>query len=79
VKVLQLFAELQILLSTYCRDADSLHLEPELTDLFLAEMQGPVYVLSLLRVEKSAELGLPEVAAVALRCLGVPPRRRHLV
>jgi hypothetical protein len=28
---------------------------------------------------KVTVLGLPEFAAAALRCLGVPPRRRHLV
>jgi hypothetical protein len=71
---------LQLLLSTYCREVDCLQLESELTDLILAAMQGPVYVLSLLRVQKSPELGLPWVAAAAaLSYLGVPPRRRHMV
>jgi hypothetical protein len=49
-------------------------LESELTDLILAAVQDPVYILSLLWVEKSPELGLPEVAAAALRCLGMPPK-----
>jgi hypothetical protein len=54
-----------------------MYLEPELTDLFLTEVLGTLYILSLSWVENSPELVLPEVAVVILRCLGGPPRRRH--
>jgi hypothetical protein len=52
--------------------------EPELSDLFFAALQGPVNFVFLLLVDKQPEHGMPEVAAAALRCLLVPPRRRHL-
>jgi hypothetical protein len=56
-----------------------LHVEPELTDLFLAAVRGPVHIVFLVRVGKPPEHGGAKVAAAALRCLGAPPRRRQLV
>jgi hypothetical protein len=52
--------------------------EPELTDLFLAAVQGLEHSIFLLRVDMPLEHGVPEVAA-ALRSLGVPLRRRRSV
>jgi hypothetical protein len=53
-------------------------LKHELTDLIFIGVRKLEYSILLLRVYLSQELGVPEVAAVVLFCLGAPPRRRHL-